>query len=232
MCFESFEAQQFSPRHKSCIKVLHAGRLLEDAQSEPYYQSWFSKVQAALRHCCGRALREELELESRLVSVLVQVAEKVRAADKARRKVPGSAHLLIYSFTQSLRLTNLVVWFVCISPQNVLKKEKAKITEFFKGGISCCLALDPAVRVKALDVEVRASHGYQKRHIKQFLISFYTAEAFSRYHLTIIPSGTLFVLKARSRTNFNVIFCFLKSIASPASFGKHNLHNYKQIFTK
>ncbi|XP_073328066.1 phosphatidylinositol 3-kinase C2 domain-containing subunit gamma [Pagrus major] len=96
--------------------------LLEDANSEPYYQSWFSKVQAALRHCCGQALREELERESRLVSVLVQVAEKVRAADKARRK-------------------------------NVLKKEKAKITDFFKGGISCCLALDPAVRVKALDVE-------------------------------------------------------------------------------
>ncbi|XP_036963200.1 phosphatidylinositol 4-phosphate 3-kinase C2 domain-containing subunit gamma [Acanthopagrus latus] len=96
--------------------------LLEDAQSEPYYQSWFSKVQAALQHCCGRALREELELQSRLVSVLVQVAEKVRAADKARRK-------------------------------NVLKKEKAKITEFFRGGVSCCLALDPAVRVKALDVE-------------------------------------------------------------------------------
>lgn len=96
--------------------------LLEDSLTDQYYQSWFSKVQAALRHCCGRALRQELELETRLVSVLVQVAEKVRTADKARRK-------------------------------NVLNIEKLKIEEFFSDGISCCLPLDPAIRVKALDVD-------------------------------------------------------------------------------
>ncbi|XP_074488623.1 phosphatidylinositol 3-kinase C2 domain-containing subunit gamma [Sebastes fasciatus] len=96
--------------------------LLEDSLTDQYYQSWFSKVQAALRHCCGRALRQELELETRLVSVLVQVAEKVRTADKARRK-------------------------------NVLNIEKLKIEEFFSDGVSCCLPLDPAVRVKALDVD-------------------------------------------------------------------------------
>ncbi|XP_059191672.1 phosphatidylinositol 3-kinase C2 domain-containing subunit gamma [Centropristis striata] len=96
--------------------------LLEDAHSDPYYQSWFSKIQAALRHCCGRALRQELEQETRLVSVLVQVAEKVRTADKARRK-------------------------------HVLNKEKWKINDLFKDGKGCCLPLDPAVRVKALDVD-------------------------------------------------------------------------------
>ncbi|KAM9352333.1 phosphatidylinositol 3-kinase C2 domain-containing subunit gamma [Symphorus nematophorus] len=93
--------------------------LLEDAHSDLHYQSWFSKVQAALRHCCGRALRQELEHETRLVAVLIQVAEKVRTAEKTRRK-------------------------------NVLKKEKLKIEEFFRDGISCCLPLDLAVRVKAL----------------------------------------------------------------------------------
>lgn len=71
----------------ACINVLHAGRLLEDARNDPYYRSWFSKIQAALRHCCGRALRHELEQETRLVTVLMQVAEKIRIVEKARRKV-------------------------------------------------------------------------------------------------------------------------------------------------
>lgn len=96
--------------------------LLEDAQNDPHYQSWFSKVQAALRHCCGHTLRKELENEARLVSLLTQVADKVRLADKSKRKT-------------------------------LLNIEKYKIEDFFRDGTSCCLPLDPAVHITAVDTE-------------------------------------------------------------------------------
>uniref|UniRef100_A0A3Q3NDJ2 PI3K/PI4K catalytic domain-containing protein n=1 Tax=Mastacembelus armatus TaxID=205130 RepID=A0A3Q3NDJ2_9TELE len=89
--------------------------LLEDAHNDPYYQTWYSKIQAALWYCCGQALRKELEHEIHLVSVLVQVAEVVRSAEKVR--------------------------------------QKHKISDVFKNGTTCCLPLDPAVRVKAVDVD-------------------------------------------------------------------------------
>lgn len=61
--------------------------LLEDAHTDPHYQSWYNKVQAALRHCCGHTLRKELENEIRFVSLLTHLAEKVRTADKSKRKM-------------------------------------------------------------------------------------------------------------------------------------------------
>ncbi|XP_012735853.2 phosphatidylinositol 4-phosphate 3-kinase C2 domain-containing subunit gamma [Fundulus heteroclitus] len=96
--------------------------LLEDTHSDRYFRGWFSKVQAALLHCCGRALRKELGHELQLVHALVQTAQKVYSADKSLRK-------------------------------NVLNREKEAIKEFFRGGMSCRLPLDPAVSVKAVDLD-------------------------------------------------------------------------------
>ncbi|KPP64336.1 phosphatidylinositol 4-phosphate 3-kinase C2 domain-containing subunit gamma-like [Scleropages formosus] len=60
--------------------------LLEDVLEDIHYRSWYSKVQAALKHCCGRRLRQELENEQRLVKVLTQAANKIRMVEKSRRK--------------------------------------------------------------------------------------------------------------------------------------------------
>ncbi|KAK7890899.1 hypothetical protein WMY93_022862 [Mugilogobius chulae] len=67
---------------RSVKNIRIAQQLTEDAHCDPHYQSWFKKLQAALRHCCGRTLRKELVMEARLVSLLTQVADKVRLADK------------------------------------------------------------------------------------------------------------------------------------------------------
>lgn len=76
--------------------ILVCDRLLEDAQTDPYYHSWLSKIQAALQHCCGRALRKELQLETRLAAVLIQVAKKIRTTEKTRRKVGKQIFLFFF----------------------------------------------------------------------------------------------------------------------------------------
>ncbi|XP_043089509.1 phosphatidylinositol 4-phosphate 3-kinase C2 domain-containing subunit gamma isoform X2 [Puntigrus tetrazona] len=60
--------------------------LLVDSLDDWLYKSWMNKVLSALKHCCGRSLRHQLQLQSRLVDLLTQVAEKIRTADKTKRK--------------------------------------------------------------------------------------------------------------------------------------------------
>ena len=146
-----------------CVCV--CARLLLDAQDDAHYQSWFSKVQAALRHGCGRALRQELDLEQRLVTLLTHVAERVRIAEKARRKASHThtAPMLKLSQAQGVCIWLEALW-VCVlwvelsshtHSQDVLKRERWKIAEFFRNGVTCRLPLDPAVLVKAVEVDVR-----------------------------------------------------------------------------
>lgn len=56
-----------------------------------------------------------------------------------------------------IHLLKLSFYLFIVRIQNILKREAAQIEDFFKDGFSCCLPLDPAVRVKGLDVEVSLS---------------------------------------------------------------------------
>ncbi|XP_050991769.1 phosphatidylinositol 3-kinase C2 domain-containing subunit gamma isoform X1 [Labeo rohita] len=74
-------------RSLHCIRIAQQLYwLLMDALDDWLYNSWMNKILSALKHCCGRALRSELQRESRLVDLLTQVAEKIRTADKTKRK--------------------------------------------------------------------------------------------------------------------------------------------------
>lgn len=66
-------------------------------------------------HCCGQALKKELRHETRLVQVLVQVSEKIRCAEKSRRKVGKKIPNVQYSLslTCSLLLYGWKSWNIC-----------------------------------------------------------------------------------------------------------------------
>ena len=62
-------------------------RLLRDAQVEFYFKSWYQELLAALQFCAGEALNEELSKEQKLVKLLGDIGEKVKAASDPQRKV-------------------------------------------------------------------------------------------------------------------------------------------------
>ncbi|XP_052386723.1 phosphatidylinositol 3-kinase C2 domain-containing subunit gamma isoform X2 [Carassius gibelio] len=74
-------------RSLHCIRIAQQLYwLLVDALDDWLYRSWMRKVLSALKHCCGRALRHQLQRQSTLVDLLTQVAEKIRSSDKNKRK--------------------------------------------------------------------------------------------------------------------------------------------------
>ncbi|KAK7151368.1 hypothetical protein R3I94_007885 [Phoxinus phoxinus] len=74
-------------RSLRCIRIAQQLYwLLVDALEDWLYKSWISKVLATLKHCCGRALRLELQRESRLMDLLTHLAQRIHTADKNKRK--------------------------------------------------------------------------------------------------------------------------------------------------
>ncbi|XP_077088624.1 phosphatidylinositol 3-kinase C2 domain-containing subunit gamma isoform X2 [Siphateles boraxobius] len=74
-------------RSLRCIRIAQQLYwLLLDALEDGLYKSWVSQVLSALKHCCGRALRLELQRESRLMDLLTHLSQRIHTADKHKRK--------------------------------------------------------------------------------------------------------------------------------------------------
>lgn len=74
-------------RSMSSVRIAHQLYwLLLDALQDTLFSSFLSKVVCVLKHCCGRALRLELQQEQRLLDLLTLLAQSVRTADRPKRK--------------------------------------------------------------------------------------------------------------------------------------------------
>ncbi|EMP25002.1 Phosphatidylinositol-4-phosphate 3-kinase C2 domain-containing subunit gamma [Chelonia mydas] len=63
-----------------------AGRLLKDAQNEAHFKSWYQKLLAAVQFCTGKTLSDEFSKERKLIKILGDVAEKVKAASDPKKQ--------------------------------------------------------------------------------------------------------------------------------------------------
>ncbi|XP_053934330.1 phosphatidylinositol 3-kinase C2 domain-containing subunit gamma [Cuculus canorus] len=60
--------------------------LLKNAQNEVHFRIWYQKVLAALQFCAGKTLNNEFSKEEKLIRILEDIAEKVKAAGDPKRK--------------------------------------------------------------------------------------------------------------------------------------------------
>ncbi|XP_029419257.1 phosphatidylinositol 4-phosphate 3-kinase C2 domain-containing subunit gamma isoform X3 [Nannospalax galili] len=75
--------------HRSLQSIRVAHRLywlLQDAQGEACFKSWYQKLLAALQFCAGEALTDEFSKEMKLVQLLGNIGEKVKSASDPQRQ--------------------------------------------------------------------------------------------------------------------------------------------------
>uniref|UniRef100_A0A8C8SSG1 Phosphatidylinositol-4-phosphate 3-kinase catalytic subunit type 2 gamma n=1 Tax=Pelusios castaneus TaxID=367368 RepID=A0A8C8SSG1_9SAUR len=60
--------------------------LLKDAENEAHFKSWYQKLLAALQFCAGKALNDEFSKERKLIKILGDIAENVKAASDLKRQ--------------------------------------------------------------------------------------------------------------------------------------------------
>ncbi|NXO48825.1 P3C2G kinase, partial [Aramus guarauna] len=60
--------------------------LLKNAQNEVHFKIWYQKLLAALQFCAGKTLNNELSKEGKLITILEDIAKKVKVASDPKRK--------------------------------------------------------------------------------------------------------------------------------------------------
>lgn len=135
-------------------------------------RSWSMKPAWCL---CSCTLPRKFALQKRLD---VRSVQKDSSADLI--------YMLIHWHMNLAYLAGSSVLF--ISLQTILDREKSKIVNFFKDGTSCCLPLDPAFRVKALDADVRESHRTLHPTVNLICTQFNNRSVFFFWFVTFRPA--------------------------------------------
>ncbi|KAJ1165013.1 hypothetical protein NDU88_005443 [Pleurodeles waltl] len=74
-------------RSLQSIRVAHQlFWLLTDALNEVHYRSWYQQLLVALQFCVGKALNDEFSKEKKILKILEDTAEKVKAAHDSKRQ--------------------------------------------------------------------------------------------------------------------------------------------------
>lgn len=102
------------------ISFLHPNllvlRLLKDNLQDSQFSARYQHMLAALLCCVGGGLREEFDRQGWLVSILTNVAHKVRDAAPSSRQV-GRNHGLMMSFRFAFRRSHPLKASVAVCPQ-------------------------------------------------------------------------------------------------------------------
>ncbi|XP_053412284.1 phosphatidylinositol 3-kinase C2 domain-containing subunit gamma isoform X2 [Nycticebus coucang] len=84
---ESPLVQLLLHRSLQSIQIAHTLYwLLNDAQNEVYFKSWYQKLLAALQFVAGKALSDEFSKEKKLIKILGDIGQKVKSASDHQRQ--------------------------------------------------------------------------------------------------------------------------------------------------
>ncbi|CAF94954.1 unnamed protein product, partial [Tetraodon nigroviridis] len=112
--------------------------LLKDNLQHSQFTARYHHLLAALLCCVGRGLREEFDRQCWLVSILANVAHRVRDAAPSSRQVGP-----LTTLNRALKHSNCV-----------LREALEEMSQFFSVNSSCRLPLNPALHVKGINIQL------------------------------------------------------------------------------